>query len=259
MKRPLAWQIEGPRGAPVLVALHAIATHRVLWDAQAAVWSAAWRVLRIDLPGHGASASPPHDLSLAEYADHVVAVLDEAAVARAAIVGLSFGGMVAQAMALAHPQRVSALVLAHTSARTEAPVREIWERRLEQFQRQGLDAQVEPTLDRWFTRSFATASPLTVRWVGTQVRATSPAGYASAVRAIQSLDHLDRLPEIAVPTLVIAGEADAAVPPAAAAAMAKRLPGSELFVLPQAAHLGNVEQPVAFTEAVGRFLAARPG
>jgi 3-oxoadipate enol-lactonase len=250
----ISWQLDGPAGAPVVVALHAIATHRALWTAQAAVWSSTWRVLRLDLPGHGASPGPSADLSLADYADQVVAVLDEAQVPRGAFVGLSFGGMIAQAIALGHPQRVTALVLAHTSARTEAPVREIWERRLGQFQRHGLAAQVEPTLDRWFTRSFAQASPLTLRWVGEQIAATSPAGYASAVRAIQALDHLDRLAEVRVPTLVIAGEADAAVPPAAAAALADRIPGAELVVLPHAAHLGNVEQPVAFTETVGRFL-----
>jgi 3-oxoadipate enol-lactonase len=196
---------------------------------------------------------------LADWADQVCEVLDALRIERAAVVGISLGGMVAQAFALRHPSRTWALVLAHTSARTESAVREIWDRRLEQFTRHGLPAQAPATLERWFTRAFAEASPLTLDWLAAQIRATHPAGYTAAVRAIQGLDHLDRLHEIAVPTLVIAGEADSAVPPAAAATLAERIAGAQLVVLPGAAHLGNVEQPVVFTERVGAFLRAHAG
>jgi len=252
----LSWQIDGPAEAPVVMALHAIATHRVLWTAQAAVWSSNMRVLRVDLPGHGASEAPAAPMSLDEYADAVVGVLDEAQVTKASFVGLSFGGMISQAVALRYPDRVRSLVLAHTSARTDAAVREIWERRLEQVNRHGLVAQVEPTLDRWFTRSFATASPMTLGWVGDQIRATSPQGFISAVRAIQSLDNLQQLHKVRMPTLVLAGDEDVAVPPAAAAVMSQQIPGSELVILSKAAHLGNVERPTVFSEIVGRFLQA---
>jgi 3-oxoadipate enol-lactonase len=211
-------------------------------------------VVCIDLPGHGASAAPTGPMTMADYADQVVDALDRLGVERAAIVGLSLGGMVAQALALAHRERVSALVLAHTSARTEAAVREIWERRFEQFERDGLDAQIEPTLERWFTRAFARSCPMTVAWVAAQMRATSAAGYATAIRAIQSLDHRDRLAQIKMPVLVVAGECDVAVPPAMATVMAERMPGAEFVVLNDAAHLGNVQQPLHFTETVGRFL-----
>jgi pimeloyl-ACP methyl ester carboxylesterase len=181
-------------------------------------------------------------------------VLGELGIRRAAIVGLSLGGMVAQAFALAYPEQVSALVLAHTSARTDESVREVWSRRLALFEEQGLEAQVASTLERWFTRSFAAASPMTMRWLAQQIRATSPAGYRAAVRAIQGLDFLDRLKEVTAPALVVAGAADSAVPPAAASVLAASIPGAKLVVLDDAAHIGNVQQPVAFTETVGKFL-----
>jgi 3-oxoadipate enol-lactonase len=250
----LAHRVDGPADAPVVVLLHAIGTDAMLWSPQWPVWSQAFRVVRIDLPGHGASAPPQGQPVLADYAHQVCEVLDGLHVERAAIVGISLGGMVAQALALRHPSRTWALVLAHTSARTEAPVRDIWDRRLEQFARHGLAAQAPATLERWFTRAFAEASPLTLEWLAAQIRATHPTGYVAAVRAIQGLDHLERLHEIKVPVLVIAGEADSAVPPAAAAAMAERITGARLVVLSGAAHLGNIEQPVAFTEHVGAFL-----
>jgi 3-oxoadipate enol-lactonase len=254
MRQRLAHHADGRRGAPALVLLHAIGTNSDLWLPQLGAWSARWRVIRIDLPGHGASAAPVGTPDLADYAANVRDVLDELEVDRAALVGLSLGGMVAQAFALAYPQRTAALVLAHTTARTDEAVRELWQRRLEHFEAAGLQGQVAPALERWFTRAFAEASPLTLAWIAGQICATSPDGYTAAIRAIQRLDHLDRLGQLTVPTLVIAGEADSAVPPAAAAAMAAAIPGSQLVVLPESAHLGNVQQPVRFTEVVGSFL-----
>lgn len=250
----LATHVSGPAHAPDVVLLHALATHSEIWQPQLAAWSTAFKLVRIDLPGHGDSPAPAAPLQLADYAAGVCRALDELQIEQAAVVGLSLGGMVAQAMALHHPRRVRALVLAHTSARTEPAVHEIWTRRLEQFELQGLDAQVAPTLQRWFPQAFAEASPMTLEWVARQIRATSASGYATAIRAIQALDHRDRLAEIAVPTLVVAGDADAAVPPAAAAALAGRIPGAQRLVLQEAGHLGNVQQPLAFTEQVGRFL-----
>jgi len=253
-KRGLACHVDGPPEAPAVVLLHAIATSSEMWLPQLGVWSSAFRVVRMDLPGHGASEAPVGPLTLRDYAERVKEALDELHIERAAIVGLSLGGMIAQAFALAYPDRLNALVLAHTSARTELPVREMWNRRLEQFEQHGLEAQAAPTLERWFTRAFALASPMTLEWLARQIRSTSPSGYSAAVAAIQALDHEERLREIAVPTLVVAGEDDSAVPPAAAAGIAERVPGARLLVLKDAAHLGNVQQPVVFTERVGEFL-----
>lgn len=254
MRRLLAHFVDGADHAPVVVLLHPIATHSAIWAPQVAAWGAAFRLVRIDLPGHGASAPAEGSPDLGDYAAAVHAVLAELGIRRAAIVGLSLGGMVAQAFALAYPEMVRALVLAHTSARTDDAVRELWSRRLALFEEQGLEAQVAPTLERWFTRSFAAASPMTMRWLAQQIRATSPAGYRSAVQAIQRLDFLDRLKEIKAPALVVAGAADSAVPPAAASVLAASIPGARLVVLDDAAHIGNVQQPVAFTETVGSFL-----
>jgi 3-oxoadipate enol-lactonase len=253
-KSRLACWVDGPRDAPPVVLLHAIATNSDMWLPQLGVWSAAFRIVRIDLPGHGASDLPEASLTFADYAAQVREALDELEIGRVAIVGLSLGGMIAQAFALAYPERTRAVVLAHTSARTDPPVRELWDRRLEQLEQHGLKAQAAPTLERWFTRAFAGASPMTLEWLARQIRSTSAAGYAAAIRAIQALDHQARLPEISAPTLVVAGEDDSAVPPAVAAAIAQSIPRAELVVLKDAAHLGNVQQPVVFTEVVGNFL-----
>lgn len=254
----LAFHIHGQPHAPAVVLLHSLATHSEIWRPQLAVWAGMFRVICIDLAGHGASPAD-HGLSnLAEHAALVEQVLDTLAIPRAALVGLSLGGMVAQALALRSPARVRALALAHTSAQTTPAVHEIWQQRLAQFEQHGLEPQVQPTLARWFTPGFVDASPMTMDWVAQQIRSTTTAGYATAIRAIQGLNHLDRLAEIKAPTLIVAGDSDTAVPPQLASAMAARLPHAGLLVLKDAGHIGNVQQAHAFTESVGRFLREAP-
>jgi pimeloyl-ACP methyl ester carboxylesterase len=123
-----------------------------------------------------------------------------------------------------------------------------------QFESGGLAALPGPTLARWFPRAFSEHSPLTMAWMARLIRQTDPRGYVSAIRAIQDLDHLERLPAISVPTLVIAGQADAAVPPAVASLVADHIPHARLHLLEDTGHIGNVQQPVVFTELVGQFL-----
>lgn len=237
-----------------MVLLHSLATHGGLWAPQIPVLSSTFRVLTIDLPGHGKSPVMPDASTLGGMAFEVMAVLDHLHVSKAAFVGLSLGGMVAQAIALDHAQRVSALVIAHAGARTDATVSEIWQQRIEQFETSDAAALSKPTLERWFPRAFAERSPLTMEWMASLIRATDPSGYVMAIRAIQQLDHLDRLAEITVPTLVIAGLADVAVPASVASLVSQRVPGAQLLLLEETGHISNVQNPTLFTEVVGGFL-----
>ncbi len=249
-----AYRVYGDRYADPVVVLHAIATDSRLWALQLPFWSMAFKVIAVDLPGHGQSPEVVGQPSLADYADYVAEVLDELEIGSASLVGLSLGGMIAQAFSLRYPGRTRSLVLAHASACTKPAVRGIWDGRIQQFEQDGLIAQIPATLERWLTRSFAMASPLTLDWLSEIIQRTTDRGYVAAIRAIQDLDHQEQLPKIKAPVLVVAGEADSAVPPAAAALMVDKLPNARLVVLDNTAHLGNIEQPVRFTEVVGSFL-----
>jgi 3-oxoadipate enol-lactonase len=255
MKRPtLHFRDDGATDAPAVMLLHSLATHSELWAPQRPVWSQAFRLISVDLPGHGASPGLPGPTTLDGMADEVVEVLNFLGIERVAAVGLSLGGMVAQAMALRHGHRIRALVIAHAGARTDATVREIWNQRIAQFESADMDALCQSTLQRWFPRDFAERAPLTLAWVEGLIRATQPSGYVAAIHAIQGLDHLDRLGAIAIPTLVVAGQADAAVPAAVAGQLVERLPNAQLRLLEGTGHLGNVQAPTVFAEEVGEFL-----
>jgi 3-oxoadipate enol-lactonase len=249
-----SWHDAGPRDAPAVVLLHAIATDSDLWAPQIPAWSQFARILAVDLPGHGASAPRPQIDSLDQYAHALAELLASAAIEDVSIVGLSFGGMIGQAFALDYPQRVRSLVLSNTSARTSAEMKETWTRRKQAAATQGMQAQVAATIERWFTPQFREKSPLQVERVANMIRRTSYDGYAAAIEAIRGLDLLDRLSSLEMPVLVVGGLQDAAVTPQTVEALAQRVPRAKTLLLDDAAHLANVEQPTAFTEAVGQFL-----
>ncbi len=244
----------GRSDQPPVLLMHSLATHGAMWSAQIPFWARSFRLLVPDLPGHG---STPADRSLHrfdDYATSMLRLLDSLGVERTTLVGLSLGGMIAMALALRRPDRVSSIVLAHTFARVAAPTIPVWQERRQAVESQGMESQVTPTLERWFTPEFRASAPLTVEWIAAMIRATQPAGYDAVAESIQHLDYLDQLAAIQHPTLVVAGSEDKGATPQIAEEMCSRLPKGRLLILPNAGHLGCVDQPVAFTERVGEFL-----
>jgi 3-oxoadipate enol-lactonase len=111
-------------------------------------------------------------------------------------------------------------------------------------------------MERWFTKSFRERSPRVVAWMQGMFAATPLEGYIACGQAVRDMDHRELLPKIRVPTLVIAGKHDPATPVEASEYIKSRIPGATLTML-DAAHLSNVEQPVAYTDAVLDFLLTR--
>lgn len=255
---PCRVHVCGPEDAPAVVLLHSIATSAALWAAQVPIWSRRLRLLNVEFPGHGTAPPEAREPTLETLADAVCAVLDEQAVGSAAIVGLSLGGMVAQALAIRRPERVRALVLAHTSARMEPAARAAWDERIASVEASGMAGQVQSTLERWLTPAFRARAPETAAWIADMIRSTDLRGFIAAARAIQRLDHLGKLATIRVPCLVVAGRQDSAAPLAAAQAMVEKIPDATLEIL-ESAHLGNVEQATRFTEVVAEFLGRHVG
>lgn len=245
----------GGNGAPVVFA-HAIGCDHRMWDAVAGILAPRWRLLRLDLRGHGASTIPPSPWTLAAMADDVAATLDDRGIDRAHFVGLSLGGMVGQAFALAHPGRLHRLVLANTTSSYGPEGRAMWEARISTVRAGGLAALREAVTARYFSEAFRRhAAPVVDTTMGRFLE-TPAEGYAGACDAIAALDFTDSLPRITAPTLVIAGEADAGTPVAMSQAIAERIRGARLEVIAGAAHLAAVEKPREFARLVDDFLAA---
>lgn len=248
----LHWRIEGAADRPVLVLLNSIGTDLSLWDRTVPLLLPAFRLLRIDTRGAGGSDAPPGDYSLATLADDVVAILDDAGVAQAAVAGVSLGGMVAMQLALDHPGRVSALALICTSATMDPAA---WTSRIDTVRRDGTAAIADMAVGRFLSPTFAKRHPEIAETVRDGIARQSDDGYAGAGAAIRDMALADRIGGIAVPTLVVTATLDVSTPYAGH--------GEHLLTIPDArhvsvdgAHLPPIEAPGALATALRRFLCA---
>jgi len=247
------YEFTGPADAPAVTFSHALAADLTMWAPQAAALEGRYRVLRYDTRGHGGSEAPDGPYTFMEMVEDVSALMDGVGVQRTHFVGLSMGGMVGQWLALTQPERVLSLVLCDTSARMTSEAGDILDERIAVAARAGMAAHVDTTIDRWFTPAFVRDRPDIVDPVRAIIRGTDPRGYIGCAHAAKTHDAWERLPEIAVPTLIIVGEQDPGV--GAAEAIHERISGSELVTLESASHLSNLEQSEAFNRALLAFIS----
>lgn len=240
--------LEGPEDAPVLVASNSLGTALRMWDDQAPALLERFRLLRYDHRGHGESPVPPGPYTIDDLGRDVLALLDRLGVRRFSLLGLSIGGMVGMWVASEAPERVERLVLCCTSARFEPP--DDWESRAATVRADGVEAIADAVLERWFTPAFRESHQDVVEWAGSMLRGTSAEGYAGCCEAIRDADLRGKLGAVRAPTLVVAGADDPAAPVEEAELIRDSIPDARLVVVEQAAHLANVEQPEAITQAV---------
>jgi 3-oxoadipate enol-lactonase len=240
---------------PWLTMSHSLACSLHMWDEQAAVLAGHFRVLRFDTRGHGGSEAPKGPYSLEMLADDLKGLLDALGVKETHYVGLSLGGMIGQTFALKYPGILKTLILADTTSRYPPEAASVWTERIKVAETQGMEPLVQPTLERWLTAPFRSANSARTKQIGDMIRTTPVAGYVGCSHAIPKINLTARLREIEAPGLVIVGEQDGGTPPAMAREIHENYPGSELIVIPAAAHLANVEQPGAFNATLADFLA----
>ncbi|MEV1287354.1 3-oxoadipate enol-lactonase [Micromonospora sp. NPDC049679] len=240
--------IDGPADAPVLLLANSLGSTIAMWEPQLPRLTAGFRVVRFDTRGHGRSPVPAGPYALADLGADVLALLDRLDVERAHFAGLSLGGMVGMWLAAHAPQRVDRLVLCCTSARLGPP--EAWAERARTVRAQGTAAVADAVVQRWFTPAYAARHSPRIAAMRAMVAATPAEGYASCCTAIQEMDLVPALPRITAPTLVIAGADDPATPPVHASTIAGHLAGARVTVVPDAAHLANVEQPDRVTDLI---------
>lgn len=235
-------------GAPVLL-VNGLAMTGGGWWRTVPVLAESMRVITFDHAGVGQSESAPARTSVGEMADDAVEVLDAAGVERAHVYGVSLGGMVAQEIALRHPDRVDALVLGATTpggwlaAQPGSPVVSFFLRNRAMPTDEAVWASVAYSYARTtqLTRSERIAEDVARRL---KAPVGSPA-YAAQVAAGVKHDALARLGGIMAPTLVVHGEEDMVVDPANARTLARRIPGARIETWPGAGHIYMTDEPEA--------------
>ena len=241
----LDYEVTG--SGPALLLSHGYGATRGMWDDQHRAFADRWRVVSWDMRGHGQTESPadPAQYSAALTVADMRALLAHVGAERAVIGGLSLGGYVSLAFALAHPEMTRALIICDSGpGYRNAEARAAWNARAEEratsLEAKGLDALTR--------RSRETQ----------QAVHRSAQGLAHAARGMlaQEGSHvIDGLPSIRVPTLVIVGDQDQPFV-APSEYMAKKIPGARLVVIPGAGHSSNLDQPEEFNRVLREFLTS---
>jgi 3-oxoadipate enol-lactonase/4-carboxymuconolactone decarboxylase len=245
------YRLTGPDEAPVLMLAHSLGQDHGMWDPQIAGLSEHFRVLRYDVRGHGASGVTSGDYRIEQLAADAVALADALGIDRFAFCGVSLGGMIGQWLAANAPHRVTAAVLANTSATADAARMQA---RREAVLSGGMASIAEMVMSRFFSpRLLASKSPIVASSRRTLLT-TSPVGYAGCCAAIRDMDLTPALSTIRIPILIVDGELDVSLPwRGFGEVLAREIAGARVVHL-DAAHLSNIERPRAFTAAVLEFL-----
>lgn len=246
--RSLYCDLLGPDDGQVVCFAHSLAADSGMWLEQVPpLLAAGYRVLRIDMRGHGGSSPVPGNYHMAQLYGDVVAVLDALQIDRVHFIGLSIGGMLAQGLALDHPDRVRSLMLCDSQPASPADAATRWGPRILEVQAAGsCEPLGDGTMGRWFTDEFRRQRPVRWKQIRDTVVSTSAQGYIGCAAAIQNFDYRPRLPSLNKPTLIVCGADDPGAPPAESKHIASLLPDGRYEAIPDAKHLPNVERPELF-------------
>src|SRR5262245_11717083 len=245
-----------------LVLIMGFTVSSVGWHWNIADFAKHFRVIAFDNRGVGQSDKPNVPYSMATLADDTAGVLDSLGINTAHVFGISMGGMIAQEVALRHPQRVKTLILGCTNCggtqtvlSKDPDVLNMMANIASVDVQQAALTMTKVAVTPWFMQKRMDVL-LELNRLSAQ-HPTPQHGMVCQMSAIQGHDTYERLPQITVPTLVITGKEDGLVPPENSVTLAQRIPNADLTILSNASHLFNIELPEATVEVVTNFIQRR--
>ena len=255
--RRLYYTLEGPQDGQVVCFTHSLASDGGMWAEQLPpLLAAGYRVLRLDMRGHGGSDPVSGAYTMAQLADDVAIALDFLGIGKVQFIGLSIGGMIGQALAIGHGQRLLSAMLCDTSPQTMAGAQAAWAPRIEAVKKaNSLSPLADPTMERWFTDAFKPRNPGRWKEIHATIAGTTPQGYLGCAAAILDFDFTSKLAALKLPTLVVCGARDEGTPPAGNKKIAELIPGARYEEIAEARHFPNVEHPDTFNGIMLGWLA----
>lgn len=241
----------GDPTGPAIVLANSLGTDLRVWDPVLPLLPAGLRVIRYDKRGHGLSDSPEGPWRIEDFADDLAGILDALGARQVALVGLSVGGLIAQALSARRPDLVRVLILSGTAARIGTA--ESWNDRIEAVRTRGIAAIADPILERWFAPRFRASEPTLALWRNMLIR-TPRDGYVATCAAIRDADLTESTRALRLPTLAMVGEHDGSTPPDLVRATAGLIPAAGFEIIPDAGHIPGVEQPATVARLIADFL-----
>jgi 3-oxoadipate enol-lactonase/4-carboxymuconolactone decarboxylase len=248
------WRLDGKPESPPLVLVNSLGTDHQLWAPVLSGLTRAFRVIRMDNRGHGASDAPAGPYSMEQLGRDVLAVADAAGLDKFHYAGVSIGGMIGLWIAQNAPHRLNRLVLANTSAYVDPAG---FNARIDAVRAKGLAGIEDMVLARFFTETYRAKRTEHFETVRQTFLMLDPEGYNGCCAAIRDMSIAEGVPKIATPALVISGTYDQSTPAEHGQRLARELQNATYIELPTA-HFSHSERPAHFLDAVVRFLQAEP-
>jgi pimeloyl-ACP methyl ester carboxylesterase len=246
------------RDARVVVLIHAFPLGAGMWEGQLKALPPGWRLIAPDLRGFGGSSisDPDDNPAMDDYAADVLDVLNDLNITSAVLGGCSMGGYVAFAVLRRSPRLARAVILADTRATADSPEGRAQRREtLALIDREGPTGVAREMIPKLLGRTTLQDRPDIEPLVRRLIKQHSAAALRGAIRRMMLRpDSTALLRELDVPALIMVGDEDVLTPPDDARKMAAATNKAQLVVLPRAGHLPNIEQPLAFNEAISGFL-----
>jgi 3-oxoadipate enol-lactonase len=247
----LRYEVSGS-GERAVVLIHEMGGTLESWDGVAPLLARHRRVLRYDTRGAGLSQKVRGALAIDTMTDDLVALMDTAGIAKAALAGVAVGGAIALNTALRHPARVSAVVATSPAIAVAADRRAAVLARVERIEREGMASAVDESFASGYPTELRTDmarfNAFRARWLG-----NDPASYATIYRMLAATDLTGELARIACPTLIIGGRFDRTRPPATAEPVARAIAGAESKIL-DSGHYMSTQTPELMAGAIAEFL-----
>jgi 3-oxoadipate enol-lactonase len=251
------YRVDG-RGPQWVTFVTGIANDLTMWDGQVRALERDFRILRYDLRGHGGSEATSGDYTIELLVSDLLALLDELKIEKTHLVGLGLGGAIAQAFAIEHPDRLLGLVPCCCRARMVPDFAAMWHKLRETVKQNGLEAIVEPTVQRWFSEDFKAAHPDVLEKIRSMIRDTTREGYLGVTAAFLGLNLEDKLGRITAPTLYVSGAEDKlGGPPDLMRRLSEKVSGAQHVSVPAAAHIANIQNPEEFNRVLLDLLQQR--
>jgi pimeloyl-ACP methyl ester carboxylesterase len=251
-KPDIRYRVEGT--GPLVTLVHGVGANLGSWNEVTQRMQTRFRVVRVDLAGHGKSGPIRGARCLQDFADDVRRVWDHVGLSTTHLIGFSLGGLIAQSLALSDPARIDRLVILSAVAGRTAEERAKVVDRLALLKKGGIPAVTAAAEERWFTPEFRQQHPKRVAQRLRELVANDPVSYAAAYTVFATSDLADKVGKIRHPTLIATGEHDSGSNVRMARMMHAAIPGSLIHILPSLRHSVLVEAPQQVAAMLMRFL-----
>ncbi len=251
----LYWVDVGQRDAMPMVLIHGFPFSHEMWEPQIEFLKERFRVIAYDLRGHGKSGVGDGQYMLEFFVDDLVALLDYLKIKRAVLCGLSMGGYIALRAVERNPERVVGMILADTQARADSNEAKLKRAAaIKSVKVNGVGAYADSFVKSVFTPETLVSKNDVVEKIRRIIQSNSVLGICGALLALAGrTDTTEALPGIKIPTLILVGEKDMLTPPSASKEMHDRISNSEIHLIPNAAHMSNLENSEEFNKRALNF------